>query len=92
MKKVHLVEVIITNLPKLLLQEDWLSMPEEEGKYQNLNTTQWTAVEDGRWKNHAEIDKPEGPVEKKLAEGLQACYVPGKKKKGKSDLVPTLFT
>ena len=30
-------------------------------------------------------------VEKKLAERVKLCYVEGKKKKGKSDLVPTLF-
>ena len=31
-------------------------------------------------------------MEKKLAERLKLCYIEGKKKKGKSALVPVLFT
>lgn len=57
-----------------------------------LTIEQWKSVEDGRWKKSGEIEKITDPVEKKLAERLNLCYVPGKKKKGKSGLVPILFT
>lgn len=57
-----------------------------------LTLKQWASAEDGCWKKGTEIAKLSDPVEKKLAERLNLCYVPGKKKRGKSGLVPILFT
>ena len=57
-----------------------------------LTLSQWASVEDNRWKRSTELQNLDDPIEKKLAERLQLCYVPGKKKKGKGALVPILFT
>ena len=62
------------------------------GEISKLTLQQWVGVEDGRWKKSSEIKNLADHVEKMLAERLQLCYVPGKKKKGKSGLVPILFT
>ena len=53
----------------------------------------WQGVVDGRWKRKRDISLLDDPIERKLAERLQLCYVEGKKKNnGKNALVPIIFT
>ena len=54
----------------------------------------WEAVEDRRWKRRTDIQNLEVPVEVKLAEIMELCYIEGKKKKNRSKnaLVPIIFT
>ena len=50
----------------------------EPGK---LTLTDWTMVENDRWKRKEDLERLVDPVERTLAERLKLCYIEGKKKK-----------
>ena len=50
----------------------------EPGK---LTLTDWTMVENDRWKRKEDLERLVDPVERTLAERLKLCYIKGKKKK-----------
>ncbi|XP_057309464.1 uncharacterized protein LOC130647571 isoform X2 [Hydractinia symbiolongicarpus] len=63
------------------------------GEVSKLKLKHWQSVVDGRWKRATDIKQLDDPLERKLAERLQLCYIEGKrKKKVKNALVPVLFT
>lgn len=63
------------------------------GEVSKPKLSHWQGVEDNRWKRRTDVDALSDPVEKKLAERMGICYLPGKRKKGgNNELVPILFT
>ena len=65
---------------------------EPDGECSKLKLHYWEGVEGRHWKRRTDVQNLEDPVEIKLAERMELCYIEGKKKKGsKNALVPILF-